>query len=78
MFAETTIRGQRVAQLSAVLERWTAEYPAILAIDPERARHHLAGIVDLQSLIDHLEARDASASEYAQFQTRSVPSALGA
>jgi hypothetical protein len=58
MVVETTAHGQRVAQLHALLERWTAEYPAVLAVDAERARHHLEGIGDLQSLIAQFQARE--------------------
>ena len=51
---------RRVAHLYGLLARWTAEYPAILAIDRERARHHFEGILDLQSLIRRLETTDAT------------------
>jgi hypothetical protein len=39
-----------------MLERWTAQLPAIQAVDAVRARDHEQAIVDLRRLIDSLEA----------------------
>ena len=78
MRVETTTPGQRTAQLQELLERWAAEHPAILAIDAERARHHLEAIVDLQSLIHQLEASDVPGPAYSSSKTGSVAALLGA
>ena len=43
-----------------MLERWSAELPAVQAVDPERARHHQQALVDLRQLIDRLEAQQAA------------------
>ena len=53
---------QRAAHLRTLLDRWIAEYPRILAIDPVRARHHAEAIDDLRSMIARLDLAAAAQS----------------
>ena len=76
MFVDATTLGPRLARLSAALERWTAEYPAILGADAERARHHLEAIADLQAMIHQLGAISALPSEPVPSDMRTVPTPL--
>jgi len=55
MAEDTVLNQQRAAHLRTLLDRWIAEYPSILAIDPVRARHHAEGIDDLRSMIEQLD-----------------------
>ena len=47
---------ERLTGLRRLLEKWSAEYPAILATDPVRAAHHADALADLARLILKLEA----------------------
>jgi hypothetical protein len=53
---------QRAAHLRTLLDRWIAEHPRILAIDPVRAHHHAEAIDDLRSMIAQLDAPAAAQS----------------
>jgi hypothetical protein len=52
MSADALPELQRAAHLRTLLDRWIAEYPRILAIDPMRARHHAEAIDDLRLMIE--------------------------
>jgi hypothetical protein len=48
---------RRIAALQNLRTRWIAEYPAILAADPVRARHHAEALADLEHLIGALKGK---------------------
>jgi len=54
MSAEGSLTARRIATLCNLRTRWIAEYPAILVVDPERARHHAEAVADLDQLIANL------------------------
>jgi hypothetical protein len=48
-------RGQQLAALRRLHDRWTADLPAIVEVDAERARHHAEALEDLRRIIARLE-----------------------
>ena len=54
---DTSWNQRRLVNLRDLDQRWIAEYPAILDIDLERARHHEQAIADLAHLIVAVEGQ---------------------
>jgi hypothetical protein len=47
---------RRLATLRDLLDRWVAEYPLLLTMDPERAAHHADAIADLHLMMQRLKS----------------------
>lgn len=69
MSAEALSHDQRITTLRNLSHRWIAEYPGILAADPERARHHAEGIRDLEQMIVALMGKPRPPSVPAVFES---------